>query len=286
MPKIDLMIVGAQKAGTTALKEFLGEHPQISTHHQVEFDYFVSPEKYKSFDECFNTCYSSNSKFVVAKNASLYHNENGIKRLYEHNPKCKLVFIVREPISRALSSYNMAKFSGWFKGDYEDFMNVIDNNIYNDSIYRVFLNLGLYDKHYQIITKYFNKKNVFIYLYDNFKEAPLTICSDIFKQNDLDSSFRPQVNKKHNVTRMQKSKIIGILIGQLQKDNNLLKRAIKKLIPYKYFTFFGDSLIKFNKSKTVAPDFPEYLNNYLKEYYKKSISSFEEAAGLSLKKWK
>ena len=71
---------------------------------------------------------------------SIYHNENGLKRLHEHNSNCKIVFIVREPVSRALSSYNMKQVSSvaGLKGDYEDFINVIENNIYNDSIYRVF----------------------------------------------------------------------------------------------------------------------------------------------------
>ena len=36
---IDIMIIGAQKAGTTSLKNYLGEHPELQTHPQKEFGY-------------------------------------------------------------------------------------------------------------------------------------------------------------------------------------------------------------------------------------------------------
>jgi len=44
---IDLMIIGAQKAGTTSLKNYLGEHPEICTHERIEFMFFVNEQEYK-----------------------------------------------------------------------------------------------------------------------------------------------------------------------------------------------------------------------------------------------
>lgn len=38
--KIDLFIAGAQKSGTTSLKNYLSEHPQIFGHIQAEFTFF------------------------------------------------------------------------------------------------------------------------------------------------------------------------------------------------------------------------------------------------------
>ena len=45
MNKIDIMIVGAQKAGTTSLLRYLGEHPECVAHPQKEFAYFLEPDR-------------------------------------------------------------------------------------------------------------------------------------------------------------------------------------------------------------------------------------------------
>lgn len=39
--KIDVMIVGAQKDGTTSLLRYMGEHPDCIAHPQKEFAYFI-----------------------------------------------------------------------------------------------------------------------------------------------------------------------------------------------------------------------------------------------------
>ncbi len=286
MPKIDLMIVGAQKAGTTALKEFLGEHPDIQTHHQIEFDYFVSPQKYQSFDKCYNNCFNDKNKFSIAKNASLYHNESAIKNLYNHNPSCKIVFIIREPVSRAISSYNMAKFNGWYNGDPSDFSDVIKSGKQDNSVYRVFLNLGLYDLHFKALSKYFDNHNIYVYLYDDLKDNPQFVCSDIFKKIGVDSKFLPSVQKKYNVTKKQKSKWLSLIILRLKGQNNFMKKFLKFVLPYRYFVFFADKLISLNKSDDNAVDFPNEIKQLIQEYYIQSLTAFEKNTGIFLDKWK
>ncbi len=40
LKQISMFIAGAQKAGTTSLKNYLAQHPQIGTHTQEEMLYF------------------------------------------------------------------------------------------------------------------------------------------------------------------------------------------------------------------------------------------------------
>ena len=40
MKKIDVMIVGAEKSGTTSLKNYLNEHPDVFGHSATEFTFF------------------------------------------------------------------------------------------------------------------------------------------------------------------------------------------------------------------------------------------------------
>ena len=107
MVKVDLMIIGAQKAGTTSLKNYLGEHPQILTHGQIEMSYFVNDVEYKAGHATGIEPYFSEAatigKCIVGKNVAISLHEEAVARLVKHNPDCKIVFVMREPVSRAYS---------------------------------------------------------------------------------------------------------------------------------------------------------------------------------------
>ena len=96
--KISLMIIGAQKAGTTSLKNYLGQHPSLETHPHKEFAFFFDPAQYENDFENARKKYFINKSVsvqLIEKSAGLYVKETGIVELKKHNPDCKLVLILR-----------------------------------------------------------------------------------------------------------------------------------------------------------------------------------------------
>ena len=101
------MIIGAQKAGTTSLKNYLGEHPQIVTHPHTECSFFASDDEYnegfeKGFVRYFGGEKDFQDKVIVGKNVTISFREFALKRLAQHNPNCKIVFILRNPTKSCL----------------------------------------------------------------------------------------------------------------------------------------------------------------------------------------
>ena len=47
LPKLTLVIAGAEKAGTSSLKEYIGQHPDICVHWQTDMMYFADSEEYR-----------------------------------------------------------------------------------------------------------------------------------------------------------------------------------------------------------------------------------------------
>ena len=103
MRKLDLVIVGAQKAGTTSLHQYLKSHPDISGHSVTEFTYFTDNNVHKDgFESAFKKYFDKQEyKRIVAKNVTINQQENSLIKLKEHNPKVKIIFMLREPVSRA-----------------------------------------------------------------------------------------------------------------------------------------------------------------------------------------
>ncbi|MEO8116283.1 MAG: hypothetical protein ABI653_01465, partial [Bacteroidota bacterium] len=96
--QIDLMIVGAQKAGTTSLNNYLAQHPNIFTHFTLEFNMFRSPEDFeKGFQFYLDNTIDKEIKTnrdkikLVAKRVGIMHDKKMISLLKSHNPNVKIV---------------------------------------------------------------------------------------------------------------------------------------------------------------------------------------------------
>jgi hypothetical protein len=288
--KIDLMIVGAQKAGTTSLNNYLCEHPEILGHAslQKEFAYFWDDSIFEKgfeaeFDKAFIKNRTTNTAKIVAKNVGISNNEQALKRLQEHNKECKLVFIVREPVSRTYSSYTMEVFNGWMDRDFEDLKEVIINNQTNDSMYKYFIEPSLYANHIKLIYKYFPKDQVRVYSFDEFKSNPEKICGEIFEWLGVSSAYIPSFEKTHNATKQPKSKFFAKLILSMRKKDNIIKKIVKVILPYSMFSKMGSFIMESNKSnknvEKVSDEMKEFLSNYFEPYNKE----FNELTNSSIK---
>ncbi|MCW8896433.1 MAG: sulfotransferase domain-containing protein [Flavobacteriales bacterium] len=275
-PKIDLMIVGAQKAGTTSLNNYLNEHPEIIGHAtlQKEFAYFRDNNIFSNgYEKAFQSAFTipsgnDNRKKIVAKNAAIYNNETAIKHLYEHNPEGKVIFILREPVSRTYSSYAMEVFKGWMDRDFVEIKSVVGNNNMEDDMYKFFIEPSLYIHHIDIIFKYFTNNQVKLFLFEDFKTNPGIICKEIFEWLEVDANFSPTIQKTHNETKKAKSKIVSKLIYNLKQESNLIKKIAKKVLPYSIFSRLGETIVESNKSTQSAEKISEDMSLLLQKYFK------------------
>jgi hypothetical protein len=289
--KIDLMIIGAQKAGTTSLQNYLNEHPEILGHPQIEFGYFKDDKTYengyeKEFARHFTSGSVNTAKAVIAKNTGMYDSEKALERLQQHNPDCKLVFIVREPVSRAYSSYSMEKFNGWLKRDFSELKTVIEKKQFDDVMYKFFIRLGLYSDYLRSIYKYFPPEQVKIVLFERLKKDPAGVCRDIFQWLKIDPSFTPGTEKEYNTTQKPKSVLLSRILINLRKESNPIKKLAKKVLPYTLFTRIGTSLVEFNKSSKKAEPMSREMKEYLQGYFEPYNKELEKMADINLDSWR
>lgn len=112
------MIVGAQKSGTTALSEFLSEHPQIEIAAGKEAHVFDDSE----FDEHWSTDeinlryegrFLSQDCCIKGEATPIYlYLPQIARRLRIYNSRLKLIVLLRDPVERAYSHYLMERSRG------------------------------------------------------------------------------------------------------------------------------------------------------------------------------
>src|SRR6266513_3643187 len=114
--RLDFIVAGAQKSGTTALHYFLAKHPNITMGDQQEihfFDYdatFAATVDYERLHKHYPLVASS----TIAGDCTptyLYFKPR-VERIWNYNPKIKLLVLLRNPVERAFAHWNMQRFKG------------------------------------------------------------------------------------------------------------------------------------------------------------------------------
>ena len=166
------IVLGVAKSGTRELMDFMRLHPHIeiswrnATYENPYFGakYFKGPEWLKNEMPC-----SYSNQITVMKNAWYFHNQYVPKKIQSFNESVKLIVIVREPVSRAISQYSFFhKNAGSIGKPYDDV--VLTGNDVNSNIPS--LQLSIYDRPMKHWLQYF-KLNQFLILESNeLKTAP------------------------------------------------------------------------------------------------------------------
>lgn len=196
--KPDFIIIGAQKAGTTALYFMLKGHSLIAGANTKEIHYFdndgwYSPRKLYEYHAEYPLPFEAkkNSLFFEATPSYLYH-PLVAKRLYDYNPDIKLIIVLRDPAYRALSAWNM--YHHHFKSgpqkylhDERSFSEAITDDlkkIETDNYYSThkgYIKRGLYYEQIEEYLKYFDSGQILVVDYNELKyqvsEPVKKICS-------------------------------------------------------------------------------------------------------------
>lgn len=114
-------IIGAQKAGTTALFEYLRHHPQIYMPPEKEIDFFTSDTAdAPAWAQYLARYLIPNHTVVIAGTASPHYMCDMAvpERMAAIACNARLIAILRDPIARAVSHYKMCRRRGDEKRDF------------------------------------------------------------------------------------------------------------------------------------------------------------------------
>ena len=162
----DFAIIGTQKSGTTSLLINLGKHNKISMAKEEDHIFDLGLGRKVIYDSVKKLDYN---KIVGFKNPGLLYQINSHIFLQNFVPNGKFIILLRNPVSRAYSHWNMI----YTNKDYS-YNRSFDDSIKTELKYRMgenrsfhtsqyhFLQKGLYYEHLINIYKYFQKSNILV----------------------------------------------------------------------------------------------------------------------------
>ena len=117
MKKPDFFIVGAPKCGTTALAEYLRQHPDVFFSDPKEPCYFCNDfprKRYVESESDYTALFRKAKSGSILGEGSVWYlySECAIENIYQFNPNAKIIAMIRNPVDLVYSLHSQLVYSG------------------------------------------------------------------------------------------------------------------------------------------------------------------------------
>lgn len=169
------IVIGAMRAGTTTLYNRLERHPEIGMSTQKEADYFVEGLNWSHGLAWYKAQFRHGHRVYgdVSPNYAKRRDFPGVpERIAALIPSCKLIYILRDPVERAISHYTHSFLSGQrlikprrMRPGAHDFEHIVDASRY----------------HWQISAylDHFPKEQIHIIDFDELTGSPAAVLTQL-----------------------------------------------------------------------------------------------------------
>lgn len=267
MKKVNLFHIGPQKSGTTWLYRALKDHYQVSSSesdsiHYIDIFYHRGESWYhrhfKSWSE----------RAILDPTFSYIRDKDAPKKIYEYNPKAKIMLTARNPVERAFSHYWHEKRKDRFNFYFEEILS-------NYDLFANWVEPGLYASHYKNYLRYFPERQIKILFFDDLEKSPRKFFENVCCFCEIDRAVEPSIiDRKLNTAG-----------GFRRRSQRLLEN---KLANYTILNY-GLRL----KNKIIPAEHDESLENVSQEVkdelvhvFRDDICELEGIAGRDLSAWK
>jgi hypothetical protein len=210
--RLDFVLAGAQKSGTTALHYFLSKHPNITMGDQQEIHFFDNDAMFiADVDyEQLHGHYPPVAPSTIAGDCtpSYMYYEPVAERIWKYNPKIKLLVLLRNPVERAFAHWNMQRFKGREPLDFFDAVREEKNRISGapptEARRFAYVDRGFYARQLARFFKFFPREQLKIVKFEEFKEKQRETLISIFSFLGLEP-LRPVRSKDRNIVPYERA---------------------------------------------------------------------------------
>ena len=224
-----LYMIGAAKSGTTKLADLLNQHPDICLSSPKEPNFFTkrifeqqSVDWYESLFE------NPSAKFLLDASTSYTAGWNKsssdiAKRIVEVAPDATFIYIVRDPVQRAWSSYWHSKRSGAESRRPEVVLGSTESH---------HIQASLYNNRIEDYLAYFPTENFHVIYFEEFTKAPEQFAHRLFSILGLPTIELSESAAEKTNSSFQWFGPFSILrrvpLSKLRMLNNLIKSVLPR----------------------------------------------------------
>lgn len=277
--KVNTLIIGAGRSGTTSLYEYLKQHPAICFSLTKEVHYFSIPELYKRGENYFHSLFPDykNQEIVATADTYLLIDKEAPARIKKYNPAMKIIILLRDPVERAYSNYNYSVNYGHEK----EKMTFIESlSLENKRLHELNIveqnNLlhfygSLYYQHISYWNQFFPMENFMILSTVDLHKSPQETICRVFSFLGI-TEIKIDVSQKFNKASKVKSKFLQqVLLNRNHPLRNFLRFFLKPFRNLLIRSGMIDKISSLNKSEAHIEPLSESDRQKASAYFEKDL---------------
>lgn len=295
----NFLVIGAAKAGTTALHDALVQHPQVCMSPVKEPNFFALEGSSLNYargsvqevylSHCITTLPAYQQQFqpsaaqiAIGEVSPIYlYDAGAVSRIQRAIPEVKLVAILRDPVQRAYSNFlhhirdNLETCTDFLQAVEQENHRIANNWWWGFHYTRA----GFY---YEQLQRYFNcfpSSQIQIYLYEDLsKQRFNATLQHLCQFLEIDPSFTPDLSMRRNVTGVPKSRMLHHFLS----ETHPIKDLLKPLFPKKFRQQLGNHFKNRNLAK---PELTPEARQKLLPYFHDDILKLQDLIQRDLSTW-
>ena len=235
MKKPNFFIVGEPKSGTTALYEYLKQHPEIYMSEEKEpnyfcRDFFEESLRYYGKNLFFHLTSeneylalfqdSRNAKIIGEGSTGYLYSTVAAEKIQSFNPRAKIIMMFREPVDFLRSLH--AQYLNDHIEDEHDFLKALQLEGERTKMHNIPQNVRFpsllfyterikYAEHVKRFLKYFDKHQIHVLTFERFKKDNKNSILKVLDFLEVTTDFEPQL-KKINVHKVIRSHLFYSIV--------------------------------------------------------------------------
>lgn len=309
--KIDFMVAGFRKCGTTSIYKVLSQHSRIYIPPMKEIDFFADESEYaKGYEwylkRYYGDCPEGKIKGEVNPRLSML-DRSVPKKIFDNIGKdVKLIFSVRNPVESLYSLFKMRALYGRAFPEEEKELNlekkqnemfdyfvksnfVLENGCYIANQERTkerMIGSGKYSSYIREYLKYFPKEQIKIIVFEEYIKDPKAVYQDLF--SFLGISEEPQIDYYQKAMDGNR---VPINLESMLEYSRLGEKYAADITEYVSADYERDLKLRLQYEKDIQktvriPEVKykmgEYAREVLNSYYEEEKKEIEELLGRDL----
>lgn len=288
----NFFILGAAKAGTTALFDLLAMHPEVYVPKVKEPHFFSSEPVFDEGIEWYvETHYGDAQSFSARGDATPHYlfYEKAAVRIADLLPVSHHRFIVmlRNPVDRAYSLYWNMIHDGFEEASFEEAIELESRRSFAECerlgrIRLQYLESGLYAKQLRAWYRHFDPSRFLIVLHEDFSRDPQAVVDAVTEFLGIHSLTLPERPQRSNAASLPRSR----RLQNFMRRPNRVRHWLGKLVPFQLKRSIATAILARNRRAFSYPPMRPETRSKLTEYFRQDVTELEQMIGCSLDAWR
>lgn len=295
MRRPDFFIVGAPKCGTTAMQEYLSQHPDIFMPEKKEPHFFgsdlYSPQFIRDRSSYLRLFENATTEKRVGEASVWYlYSKNAAKEIKDYNHRAQAIVMLRNPVDMMYSLHsqflysgneNIARFAEALEAEGERKVGrLIPGSAHMPSglLYR---EVARYSTQLKRYIEVFGWENLHVVVYDDLKADPAEEYRKVLHFLGVDESFQPEF-KVINSNKRVRSRVLRRFLASPPEP---VKAIVNLAMPKRLRRIVIKSIQEFNVYHESRQEMNQDLRHELQKEFAPEVECLSKILKRNLSHW-